>query len=135
MKYIITILSAFSILFCSSKHQTNFSGIYRSPKNSKLNQFVYGTFVTELELNLKNDSTYTMSTCAQTSKGIWKLKNNKITLFCKEKRMAIDSLNQLQKFAKGKICGSDEVYNIGNEKLSREEKIESKNINFILLKD
>ena len=86
MKYMITILLGFSTLFCSSNHPDDISGIYKSPKNSKSNQLIFGIFVTELELNLKNDSTYIMSTCAQNSKGIWKLKEDKIILICKEKK-------------------------------------------------
>ncbi|MCX8531552.1 hypothetical protein [Chryseobacterium luquanense] len=125
----------FSMLFCSSNNQNNISGIYRSPKNTKTNQFLFGTFVTELELNLKSDSTYTMTTCAQNIKGIWKLKESKVILICEEKKMIIDSLNNLQKFAKGKICGNDEIFNITDGKLSRKDKIGMRDINFILLKN
>lgn len=135
MKYMIIFSFGFSMLFCSSKNQDTVCGIYKSPNNSKANQLIFGSFITELKLDLKNDSTYTMSTCAQNSKGIWKLKDDKIILICKEKRMTIDSLNNLPKFAKGKICGADEIFNIKNKKLFRKDKIGTKNVNFILLKD
>lgn len=135
MKYMIILSFSFSMLFCSSNNQNNISGIYRSPKNTKTNQFLFGTFVTELELNLKSDSTYTMTTCAQNIKGTWKLKESKVILICKEKKMIIDSLNNLQKYAKGKICGNHEIFNISNGKLSRKDKIGIRDINFILLKN
>lgn len=55
MKYMITILLGFSTLFCSSNHPDDISGIYKSPKNSKSNQLIFGIFVTQLELNKKRE--------------------------------------------------------------------------------
>ena len=134
MKYIVLFFCLFSILFCSSTDKNDITGIYFSPKNTKLNQLKYGFFVTELKLNLKADSTYIMSSCSQNSNGRWKYKKNKIILICEEIKMANDSLNNLEQFAKGKICGNNEVYDLDNQKLFRIEKIKGKSIKFIYLK-
>ena len=50
--------------------------------------------------------------------------------------MKIDSLNQLEKYAKGKICEEPEVFHVKNDKLSKTEKYKNrKTIKSILVKN
>ncbi|GEM_PF-3085067 len=124
----------FILLFCQTKSQDSVIGEYSSPGNSKLNMLRYGAYALNLNLQLQENGEYVYSTCAQIAKGTWTVKNNELILKCREKRMAIDSLNYVEKYAKGKICGEDEVFEIKGNKLYQEEMINKKKYKFILFK-
>ncbi|ODS88707.1 MAG: hypothetical protein ABS44_07840 [Chryseobacterium sp. SCN 40-13] len=94
----------------------------------------YGAYALNLNLELHENGEYVYSTCAQIAKGTWTVRNNELILKCREKRMAIDSLNHVEKYAKGKICGGDEVFEIKGNKLYREEKLKNKKLKIILFK-
>lgn len=46
-----------------------------------------------------------------------------------------DSLNYMEKYAKGKICGEDEVFEIKGNKLYREEMLKNKKFRIIFFKE
>lgn len=124
----------FMLLFCQTKSQDPVIGEYSSPGNSKLNMLRYGAYALNLNLQLHENGEYVYSTCAQIAKGTWTVRNNELILKCREKRMAIDSLNYVEKYAKGKICGEDEVFEIKGNKLYQEEMLKNKKFKIILFK-
>jgi hypothetical protein len=112
-----------------------FGGAYASPKNTYLNKLKYGVFVTDLQLNLKSDNTFVFSSCSQITTGKWSSKDGKIYLQCLEKKFIIDSLNNMEKYAKGRICEDSIKYHVKEGDLYREDQINEKTVKFILLKD
>ncbi len=122
------------LLFCQTKSQDSVIGEYSSPERSTLNSLRYGAHALDLNLQLQENGEYVYSTCAQIAKGTWTVKNDELILKCREKRMAIDSLNHVEKYAKGKICGEDEVFEIKGNKLYREEILKNKKFKIILFK-
>lgn len=124
----------FMLLSCQTKSQDSVIGEYSSPQRSALNSLQHGAYALDLNLQLHENGEYVYSTCAQIAKGTWTVRNNELILKCREKRMAIDSLNHVEKYAKGKICGGDEVLEIKGNKLYREEMMNKKKYKFILFK-
>ncbi len=124
----------FMLLSCQTKSQDSVIGEYSSPGYSKLNMLRYGAYALNLNLQLQENGEYVYSTCAQIAKGTWTVRNNELILKCREKRMAIDSLNYVEKYAKGKICGEDEVFEIKGNKLYQEEMLKNKKFKIILFK-
>lgn len=125
----------FMLLFCQTKSQDSVIGEYSSPERSTLNSLRHGAYALDLNLQLQENGEYVYSTCAQIAKGTWTVRNNELILKCREKRMAIDSLNHVEKYAKGKICGEDEVFEIKGNKLYREEMLKNKKFKIILFKE
>ncbi|MBW8359350.1 MAG: hypothetical protein K0M63_06050 [Weeksellaceae bacterium] len=134
---VISLVCLVVLLFCSSSNKDDtVVGTYHSPESSTLNKLRYGMFALGLKLELKKDSTYFYSTCAQTSNGKWSVRKNNLILKCKEIRFINDSINQIERFSKGKICGGDLVFEIQDKKLIRLEKLQNgKEGKFILLKN
>ncbi|RST29119.1 hypothetical protein [Chryseobacterium lacus] len=125
----------FMLLFCQTKSQDSVIGEYSSPERSTLNSLRHGAYALDLTLQLQENGEYVYSTCAQIAKGTWTIRNNELILKCREKRMAIDSLNYVEKYAKGKICAEDEVFEIKDKKLYQEEMLKNKKFKIILFKE
>ncbi len=136
MKFVYLFLLAL-LLHCTpttTKQTDLIVGEYSSPQNTYLNRLKYGTFVVDLNLKLRTDSTFEFKSCSQITKGIWCLKNDTIELKCLDKSFIIDSLNHIEKYSKGKPCGSDEKLVMNCRNLYREEKMGKKNVKFIFIK-
>lgn len=123
------------LLSCQTKSQDSVIGEYSSPERSTLNSLRHGAYSLDLNLQLQENGEYVYSTCAQIAKGTWTIRNNELILKCREKRIAIDSLNYVEKYAKGKICGEDEVFEIKDKKLYQEEMLKNKKFKIILFKE
>lgn len=73
-------------------------------------------------IELKKDSSYIYTTCGNIEEGIWKMNGNKIVLKCQEKKMRIDSLNDLEKYIPMTICRENYlVFYVKNEVLYSKE--------------
>ncbi|MGD1318700.1 hypothetical protein [Chryseobacterium sp. 2R14A] len=123
------------IFFCSCSKQDSeqIFGTYTSPDNTNINRLKYGAFVLQLTLKLNEDYTYEYSTCAQKESGRWSLSNNQLSLFCEEKKFITDSLNE--KYKKGKICDSVQIFSYQKGKLQRNIKILNKDYKLLLFKN
>lgn len=137
MKSFLFIVFAFlSFTFHHCQKNNSLVGTYSSPESNTINKLQYGSRALGLELELKSDSTFVYTTCAQITNGSWNYQDKKLILNCEEKKMKIDSLNQLEKYAKGKICGEPEVFQVKNNKLSNTEKFKNgKTVKSILVKN
>lgn len=124
------------IFFCSCSKQDSeqIFGTYTSPDNTNINRLKYGSFVLQLTLKLNEDYTYEYSTCAQKETGKWSLSNNQLSLFCEEKKFITDSLNYNEKYKKGTVCYSVQVFSYEEGKLHRTIKILNKNHKILLFK-
>lgn len=134
MKTIFSILFLLSI--CCSKNykdNENLYGFYKSPENNYINKLKYGVFAVDLQLELKKDSSYTYSTCSQISKGKWKFHQNQLTLVCESRKFVVDSLNNIEKYNKGKICPENEIFQVKSNSLIREYKTKNKSFKIVLL--
>ncbi len=55
-------------------------------------------------LLLNQDSTFRLKTCAQETKGIWKIKNDSLLLYCQTKKFNIDSFNYVPFYSQSNQC-------------------------------
>ncbi|MDY3528522.1 hypothetical protein PG593_01860 [Riemerella anatipestifer] len=133
MKFIILL---FTILSCTSpsKFKQLVVREYASPKNSYFNKVRYGSFVLDLNLELKQDGTYILTSCAQITTGKWRQEGNFILLECLDRKFIIDSVNHSEAYAKGKICNDIEKYEIKDFGLYKEELVGNRLAKFVLLK-
>lgn len=125
------------IFFCSCSKQNSeqIFGTYKSPDNTSLNRLRYGFFFLQLTLKLNEDYTYEYSTCAQKETGKWSFSNNQLSLFCEEKKFITDSLNDNEKYKKGTICDSVQIFSYQKGKLQRNIKILNKDYKLLLFKN
>lgn len=94
------ILVSFLLFKCSSteKVSRDFTGIYVAPQNNFFNRLRYGSFTLDMQLELRTDSTYFLSSCAQYFYGTWKVKERRLFLHLDSARFIIDSLNYLPEY-------------------------------------
>lgn len=130
------IILMFVMLNCipSTKYGQSKVSEYSSPNNTYFNKIKYGEFVLDLNLKLKSDSTYILTSCSQITEGKWKQKNNFIFLECVNKKFIIDSINRDERYSKGKVCNPVEKFEIKNFGLYKEDVLNKKLIKFVLLK-
>jgi len=103
------------VVSCSgTKNSTDISGTYASDVPGAAEQFLSDKrYTTGDTLELHKDSTYMHTICAQISHGRWKVKGDSLYLFCNDIRFKIDSLNTMEQYKKGTICGTaPEAYGI-----------------------
>ena len=135
MKVTFLILLFLSVCFSvNNQHNENLVGSYQSPKNTFFNKVKYGDFAVNLKLELNKDNTYTYSTCSQITRGKWKFSQNKLSLICQSRKFLIDSLNNIEKYNKGRICTEDEIFLVEKNTLIQEITIKNKSFKILLLK-
>jgi hypothetical protein len=72
-----------------------------------LDYFSNRKYLIGTSIKLNNDSTFIFKNCSQNMIGYWKIKNDTLLLFCKEKKFLIDSLNYSDKYKEGIICSKE----------------------------
>ncbi len=123
------------VLFSCNGLDSNIEGEYANPENAKISLLRYGSIVTDAKLRLERDGTYVFSTCSQISEGLWKKVESKLILTCTNQKYITDSLNNIEKYAKGKICYSPMIFEISKKKLHLITPGKDSNYTLILIKD
>jgi len=103
------------VVSCSgTKNSTDISGTYTSDMPGAAEQFLSDkSYTTGDILELHKDSTYIFTTCAQIYHGNWKVSKDSLYLYCNNVSFKIDSLNTMEQYKKGTICGTaPEAYSI-----------------------
>lgn len=130
----ILLLLFISILSCSANKKDLF-GVYTSPNYNQFNRLRYGNYISDLKLELRSNYTYEFTTCSQTEKGKWEFDNEEIKLFCEEKKFVIGSINYIEKYKKGKICDSVQVFTYEKGKFQQNIKVQGKDYKLLLIKN
>ncbi|MGO4708225.1 hypothetical protein AB4Y90_03715 [Chryseobacterium sp. 2TAF14] len=133
MKVLFVIL--ISLLSCSAKKTEQVFGVYVAPEYNYINKLKYGNFIPQLTLKLNEDYTYEYLTCAQIEKGKWKLTENRLELYCEEKKFILDSINSNEKYKKGKICSPLQTFSYSKDKIQQNIVVQNKDFKLLLLKE
>jgi hypothetical protein len=98
MKTFFLILFLLIMLGCHSEHKVKI-GAYKSITYNKFDLAILhflkglsGAFIGS-EVTLKNDSSFTYTTCGSSMIGFWQCKNDSLLLYVKSNKFRIDSLN------------------------------------------
>ncbi len=95
----ISLFSAF-LWGCSGNKQAYLGKYYVNKNRPELFDFIfYKRFIAGTKLELRDDSTFYMETCAIKSYGKWKTDGRKIYLFSDTTFYKIDSFNYIPKYA------------------------------------
>ncbi len=90
---VVLLLNSMLISSCGSSFDNEEYPIIYSSKNTQFNMFVYsGKFPVDAKLVLNKDKSYFSETCVLNEKGIWKVKDDSLFLYCQEKSFKNESL-------------------------------------------
>lgn len=102
---IIYILCIILISACSSSFDNKEYPIIYSSKNTKFNKFVYsGKFPIDAKVTLNKDKSYYSETCVLNERGLWKLRNDSIFLYCQERSFKTESMNNIDSLNQVTVC-------------------------------
>lgn len=102
---LLLILIIILISACSSSFDNKEYPIIYSSKNTKFNKFIYnGKFPLDAKVTLNKDKSYFYETCVLNEKGIWKVKDDSIFLFCKERTFKDKNLYKIDSLKQVVIC-------------------------------
>ncbi|WCM43288.1 hypothetical protein MG290_06410 [Flavobacterium sp. CBA20B-1] len=118
---IIFILSVILINACNSSIDTKEYPIVYSSKNTQFNMFFYnGNFPIDAKLILNKDKSYFSETCVLNEKGIWKVKDDSIFLFCNERTFKDKNLYKIDSLKQVVICrDTPEIWVIKNNRIKQ----------------
>lgn len=93
----IKVFLILSVFISCSTTKNSIIGTYSSIKqNWKDNLFInYEIWANGTTLNLEKDSSFALTSCGNTLKGDWKIKNDSLLLYIQSNKFNIDSLNHL----------------------------------------